>query len=69
MRLLKFYSLNFNRSYIPNIIHRESLVSLATGYGPGDQGIVFFNVFHVRALYYTKNVNYQQMHKELFHQL
>jgi hypothetical protein len=25
-----------------------------------------FNVFHVRALYYTKNINHQQMHKEFF---
>jgi hypothetical protein len=25
-----------------------------------------FNVFHVRALYYTKNINHPQMHKELF---
>jgi hypothetical protein len=25
-----------------------------------------FNVFHVRALYYTKNFKHQQMHKEFF---
>jgi hypothetical protein len=25
-----------------------------------------FNVFHVRALYYTKNFKDQQMHKEFF---
>jgi hypothetical protein len=24
-----------------------------------------FNVFHVRALYYTKTIHHQQMHKEL----
>jgi ABC-type transport system involved in cytochrome bd biosynthesis fused ATPase/permease subunit len=28
-----------------------------------------FNVFHVRALYYTKNVKHQQMHEEFFRQL
>jgi hypothetical protein len=25
-----------------------------------------FNVFHVRAIYYTKNTDHQQMHKESF---
>jgi hypothetical protein len=27
---------------------------------------ILFNVFHVRALYYTKNFKHQQMHKEFF---
>jgi hypothetical protein len=29
----------------------------------------FFNVFHVRALYCTKNINHQQTHKDFFHQM
>jgi hypothetical protein len=28
--------------------------------------MIKFNVFHVCALYYTKNTNHQQMHKESF---
>jgi hypothetical protein len=28
-----------------------------------------FNVFHVRALYYTKNFEHQRMHEEFFRQL
>jgi hypothetical protein len=28
--------------------------------------LLIFNVFHVRALYYTKNIKHQQMHKEIF---
>jgi hypothetical protein len=28
-----------------------------------------FNVFHVRALYYTKNITHQQMHKGVFSSL
>jgi hypothetical protein len=32
----------------------------------GNEACGKFNVFHVRALYYTKNINHQQMHKEFF---
>jgi hypothetical protein len=28
--------------------------------------VILFDVFHVRALYYTKNTNHRQMHKESF---
>jgi hypothetical protein len=33
------------------------------------EGSLRFNVFHVRALYYTKNIKHRQMHKEFFRQL
>jgi hypothetical protein len=42
-------------------IHRWRVVEY-TGRVPVSE----FNVFHVRALYYTKNFKHQQMHKEFF---
>jgi hypothetical protein len=68
-----FHRLLFSLSWVASVLLRAlfwSITNLISNLFPSLRTTNLlthkFNVFHVRVLYYTKNINHQQMRKEFF---